>query len=257
MGEFQPLSTASFWHSGTQPRLVATDMDGTLTYRGQFTPALLQGLERLRAAAMPVVMVTGRSAGWVHSLAHYLPMAGAMAENGGVYFSGPAAAPELVVDIPDIPTHRKKLGELFAQLQPRCPQIQVSGDNQFRLTDWTFDVQGLSPEDLETLASTCQTLGWGFIYSTVQCHLFQPGQSKAAGLQRVLGRYFPDISPAEVITVGDSPNDVSLFDPAAFPNSVGVANVKDYWGQLAYHPACVTNRPEVDGFLEIVEALLG
>jgi hydroxymethylpyrimidine pyrophosphatase-like HAD family hydrolase len=70
-----------------QVALVATDMDGTLTAHGRFTPQLLQALGSLAAANIPVLIVTGRSAGWVQAIAHYLPIAGAIAENGGVYMA--------------------------------------------------------------------------------------------------------------------------------------------------------------------------
>jgi len=49
-------------------RLIATDMDGTLTQQGKFTAKLLQSLEELRAADIPVLIVTGRSGGWVSGL---------------------------------------------------------------------------------------------------------------------------------------------------------------------------------------------
>jgi hypothetical protein len=238
-------------------RLIATDMDGTLTRQSQFTADLLGGLERLQQARWPVVIVTGRSAGWVSGLVHYLPIAGAIAENGGVYFPKAAqpAEAELLSDIGDIASHRQQLGQVFAQLQRQWPQIQESADSRFRLTDWTFEIGELSAIDLKGLASACQQLGWGFTYSTVQCHIFPLGQSKATGLQRILLTHFPSISLAEVITVGDSLNDESLFDPKIFPCSVGVANIKDYWPRLTHRPACVTHHSEVEGFLELVEAL--
>ena len=86
MDSFEPLSNIAFSLEPAQIKLVATDMDGTLTRQGHFTSDLLQGLEQLQQASIAVVIVTGRSAGWVQGLAHYFPMAGAMAENGGVYF---------------------------------------------------------------------------------------------------------------------------------------------------------------------------
>ncbi|WP_017299549.1 HAD family hydrolase [Nodosilinea nodulosa] len=251
MGEVQPLPSRGF---SPAARLLATDMDGTLTRQGKFTAALLGGLERLQAAGLPVMIVTGRSAGWVNGLAHYLPVVGAMAENGGVYFPQ-NAAPELLVDIPELMLHRQQLSEAFAQMQERWPHLHESADNRFRLTDWTFDLQGLSESDLTAMADLCHTLGWGFTYSTVQCHLFKPGQSKAAGLLQVLQRHFATVTTADVITLGDSPNDESLFDPALFPQSVGVANVKDYWQHLTYHPAYLAQACEVDGFLELVDVL--
>ncbi len=35
-------------------------------------------------------------------------------------------------------------------------------------------------------------------------------------------------SPEQILTVGDSPNDQTLFDPDRFPLSVGVANMLQY-----------------------------
>ncbi|MBD2231038.1 HAD family hydrolase [Phormidium tenue] len=252
MGEVQPLPSHGF---SPRPQLLATDMDGTLTRQGKFTPALLQGLEQLQGLGLPVMIVTGRSAGWVNGLAHYLPVVGAMAENGGIYFphNGP---PEPLVDIPNLVAHRQLLQQAFAQLQWRWPQLRESDDNRFRLTDWTFDIEGLTQADLDEMAQLCQSLAWGFTYSTVQCHLFTLGQSKAAGLQRVVERYFAPIAATEVLTVGDSPNDESMFNPALFPQSVGVANVTDYWPRLTYHPTYVTQAAEVAGFLELIEALV-
>ncbi|MBE9140405.1 HAD family phosphatase [Nodosilinea sp. LEGE 07088] len=254
MGEVQPLPAAGF--SGHRAvKLLATDMDGTLTHQGQFTVALLQGLERLQASGFPVIIVTGRSAGWVHGLAHYLPVVGAMAENGGVYFPLDVA-PELLLEVDDLAAHRQQLSAVFGQLRSRWPQLQESTDNRFRLTDWTFDITGLAQADLDAMGQTCRRLGWGFVYSTVQCHIYKPGQSKAAGLQRVVQRHFAPLTTDAVLTLGDSPNDESMFDPAIFPLSVGVANIKDYWPRLTHHPAYVTHAPEVAGFLEVVEALV-
>ena len=253
MGEFQPLPINR--EPGALPiGLLATDMDGTLTRQGKFTAALLKGLEQLQAVGLPVVIVTGRSAGWVNGLAHYLPVVGAMAENGGLYFPQ-ASSPEPLIDIPDLAVHRQRLAALFSQLQQRWPHLRESDDNRFRLTDWTFDIHGLTQTDLAEMAQVCDALGWGFTYSTVQCHLFTPGQCKAAGLQRLLERHFTSLSTAQVVTLGDSPNDESLFNRALFPYSVGVANVKDYWSHLAHHPAYVTQSAEVEGFLDLVEIL--
>jgi len=259
MDKSQPCTVAEFVHqfkeSCPQPGWIATDMDGTLTRQGQFSADLIQGLAQLQRAGWTVLIVTGRSAGWVQGVAHYLPIAGAMAENGGVYFPG-SAIPEYLTDIPTLDNHRGALEEVFRHLCRHGFDLTPAEDNLFRLTDWTFSTEGLSPADLSQMAEICHRIDWGFTYSTVQCHLFPLGQSKAAGLQRLIQRHFPQAAPHQVITIGDSPNDVSLFNPALFPQSVGVANVTHYWPHLAHHPRCITHRAEVDGFLELTQALL-
>ncbi|MGB3653579.1 MAG: HAD family hydrolase [Rivularia sp. (in: cyanobacteria)] len=237
-------------------RLVATDMDGTLTTNGKFTNALLQALQDLAAANIKVIIVTGRSAGWVSGLAYYLPVVGAIAENGGLFYPYRSEQAVAITPIPDLNKHRKDLAAVFQQLKLDFPQIQESSDNRFRITDWTFDVAGLSNASLQTLSHQCQELGWGFTYSNVQCHIKPLTQDKAVGLSQVLREYFPEYVSDEVVTVGDSPNDESLFDKNYFGVSVGVANVLEYVDKLEHKPAYVTQNPEGEGFCELVNYLL-
>ncbi|MDZ8027104.1 MAG: HAD family hydrolase [Nostoc sp. SerVER01] len=237
-------------------RLIATDMDGTLTKRGKFTPALLQALEDLAAANIKVLIVTGRSAGWVSGLSSLMPVAGAMAENGGLYFPPGNQKPVVLTPIADLIKHRQQLATTFEKLQTQFPQIQESVDNRFRVTDWTFDVAGLSQDKLQILERLCQQMGWGFTYSNVQCHIKPQGQDKAVGLLQVLREYLPDYSPEQIVTVGDSPNDESLFDRHYFPISVGVANVLEYADKLQHQPAYITTAAEGDGFCELSSYIL-
>lgn len=236
-------------------RLVATDMDGTLTIADKFTPVLLQALETLSAKGIEVVIVTGRSAGWVSGLVHYLPVAGAIAENGGIYYPANSEQPSWLVTIPDLGQHRHCLAEVFTKLQTDFPQIQESVDNRFRLTDWTFDIGELTPQDLQGMSDRCQDWGWGFTYSTVQCHIKLWQQTKAAGLQQVLAQWFDQCWPEQVITVGDSPNDESLFDGALFPVSVGVANIRHYCDNLKHLPTYLTSAAEGYGFCELSQLI--
>src|SRR5690349_16904928 len=179
-------------------RLIATDMDGTLTKEGKFSASLLQALEDLIAANIQVLIVTGRSAGWVNGLSSLLPVAGAIAENGGLFY--PSKSEELIALTPisDLAKHRQHLALVFEQLQTKFPQIKESTDNRFRITDWTFDVSSLSLDELQTLSHLCQQMGWGFTYSNVQCHIKPQGQEKAGGLLQVLREYFPSYSLDQV-----------------------------------------------------------
>ncbi|MEM6592577.1 MAG: HAD family hydrolase [Cyanobacteria bacterium P01_C01_bin.73] len=256
MADSQSLESDSFANLLPNIRLIATDMDGTLTAAEKFTPRLFDSLTQLADRGIPVIVTTGRSAGWVSAIAHYFPIRGAIAENGGVFFNGAGAAPEPLSDIGDIAAHRQKLGEFFQQLQQTLPEIVESSDNSFRLTDWTFDVAGLEPEQLDWLQTTCSANGWGFTYSTVQCHIKPAAQDKAAGLQRVLATYFPTLSCHQVVTVGDSPNDESMLNQAIFPASVGVANLRKYLDRLSHRPAFLTQAPAVDGFCELTRYIL-
>ncbi len=252
---FLPLDQAISKDCFKNVRLIATDMDGTLTQSGKFTPALLQALEDLAKAGMAVLIVTGRSAGWVSGLASYLPVVGAIAENGGLFYPSSSDRPLVLLPISDPANYRRQLATVFYQLRAKFPQIQESADNCFRITDWTFDNREIAPEQLPDMADFCDRLGWGFTYSSVQCHIKPQQQDKASGLLKVLADYFPECSLDQVVTVGDSPNDESLFNPEYFPISVGVANVLDYVEAMNYHPAFVTNSAEGEGFCELARTL--
>jgi hypothetical protein len=241
-----------------QVRLVATDIDGTLTRQGRLDSRVLKGFETLTQANIAVLLVTGRSAGWVNGLTTYLPVSGAIAENGGMFYrGGQEASGRILGDIPDFASHRQQLRQIFEALQQIFPQIVPSVDNAFRLTDWTFENTGFTVDELQQMKEMCDRCGWGFTYSSIQCHIKPMLQAKGRALKQVLANDYGGYEPERVVTVGDSPNDESLFDPTAFPHSVGVANLFPYLNAIAHLPAYGTSGEEADGFCEFVEWLLG
>ncbi|MDJ0680234.1 MAG: HAD-IIB family hydrolase [Xenococcaceae cyanobacterium MO_167.B52] len=236
-------------------RLVATDMDGTLTKQSKFTSDLLLALESLLDTDLDLIIITGRSAGWVNGINNYLPIQGAIAENGGIFYNKNNHNWEFLTQIKDITSHRQELKQVFQLLQSKFPQIEESQDNSFRLTDWTFDIGNLNLEQLQAMENICLETGWSFTYSTVQCHIKPLQQDKAKGLKKIVSKYYPQLLPEQIVTVGDSPNDESLFNSNLFPVSVGVANIKHYWNCLKYQPTYITNQPEVRGFCELIDLM--
>ena len=81
-------------------RLIASDVDGTLTDNGKFSSDFISTLLDLQSSGIKVLLVTGRSAGWVSALVNYLPVAGAIAENGGVFLQ-PDGQQDLLSSIPN------------------------------------------------------------------------------------------------------------------------------------------------------------
>jgi HAD superfamily hydrolase (TIGR01484 family) len=237
-------------------KLIASDVDGTLTQAGKFTAELPLALDRLAKHGIAVLLVTGRSAGWVSALRNYLPVAGAIAENGGLFFASADSLPMVLSAIADLPIHRQKLARTFVELCQSFPQLQESVDNAYRITDWTFDVAGLSDRDLTKLNQLCHDRGWGFTYSTVQCHIKPMAQDKASGILQVINQHFAHLTASQVLTIGDSPNDEAMFDRQKFPLSVGVANLLEYCDRLIHKPTYITNQPEVAGFKELVDLLV-
>jgi hypothetical protein len=235
--------------------LIASDVDGTLTHNGKFSSDFISTLLDLQSAGIKVLLVTGRSAGWVSALVNYLPIEGAIAENGGLYLQ-PNGNQDLLSSIPNVSRHRILLENTFHHIKQKFPNLHPSTDNQFRITDWTFDVDGLATDDLEEIAGQCQQMGWSFTYSNVQCHIKPIHQDKATGLLSVLSKYFPEVTSQQVLTVGDSPNDEAMFNPELFPISVGVANVRHYQDKMQHLPKYVTQASEFAGFSELAKLLL-
>jgi HAD superfamily hydrolase (TIGR01484 family) len=236
-------------------RLIASDVDGTLTQNSKFSSNFISTLINLQSAGMKVLLVTGRSAGWVSALVNYLPVAGAIAENGGVFLQ-PNGQQDLLSLVPNLSRHRILLENTFHHIKQLFPNLLTSTDNQFRITDWTFDVDNLSTEDIQAISSQCHQMGWSFTYSNVQCHIKPLHQDKATGLMSVLKKYFPELNSQQVLTVGDSPNDEAMFDSDLFPLSVGVANIRHYQDQMLHLPKYLTQASEFAGFSELAKLLL-
>jgi HAD superfamily hydrolase (TIGR01484 family) len=232
--------------------LIASDVDGTLTFNRKFSSDFISTLLNLQSAGIKVLLVTGRSAGWVSALVNYLPVSGAIAENGGVFLQADGQQ-DLLSSVPNLSRHRILLENTFHHIKQRFPDLQTSTDNQFRITDWTFDVDNLSTDDIQAISAQCDLMGWSFTYSNVQCHIKPLHQDKAIGLMSVLKKYFPELNSQQVVTIGDSPNDEAMFNPDLFPISVGVANVRHYQDKMLHLPKYVTQASEFAGFSELTK----
>jgi HAD superfamily hydrolase (TIGR01484 family) len=235
--------------------LIASDVDGTLTFNRKFSSDFISTLLNLQSAGIKVLLVTGRSAGWVSALVNYLPVSGAIAENGGVFLQADGQQ-DLLSSVPNLSRHRILLENTFHHIKQRFPDLQTSTDNQFRITDWTFDVDNLSTDDIQAISAQCDLMGWSFTYSNVQCHIKPLHQDKAIGLMSVLKKYFPELNSQQVVTIGDSPNDEAMFNPDLFPISVGVANVRHYQDKMLHLPKYITQSSEFVGFSELAKLLL-
>src|SRR4051812_49397374 len=65
---------------------VFTDIDDTITTDGHLPAAAYAALERLHAAGLAVVPITGRPAGWCDMIARFWPVNGVVGENGAFTF---------------------------------------------------------------------------------------------------------------------------------------------------------------------------
>ncbi len=242
-------------------RALFTDVDGTMTTGERIEATTYAALERLGEAGIPVIMVTGRPAGFGQAFMKMMPVLACVAENGGVMFvrEGRKLVKSYGVPASSLPEWRRRMNDIAVDVMSKVPGARLSSDSKYRevdlAIDWNEEVS-LSREDAELCVQLIQKAGFAAVRSSVHVNFGPPHFDKLSACQqivrRVLGGDTNDLAP--YVYVGDALNDAPMF--AGFPTSVGVANVKTWWDELAHKPAFLTERPEGSGLRELVEHLL-
>jgi hydroxymethylpyrimidine pyrophosphatase-like HAD family hydrolase len=233
-------------------RVVATDVDGTLTRGRALDPAVVRVLGALAANGIEIVPVSGRPAGEVLGLCRYLcGVERAIAENGLL---------EVIPDQPPRwlgnPTDREQLPPTGRFLDAeRGAGLRLAPDHPFRLGDVAYERDGRGLEELLRLRDAAAERGVSMIWSSVHIHLTPEPPDKGRGLLRFAADH--GLDPATILTIGDAPNDAGLFAPGRFGVTVGTADVPGQREAFdGWLPAYVTSGRESEGFLEVAEALL-
>lgn len=224
--------------SDWRPKLIATDMDGTLL-RGDDTvsPGTIAELERWRAEGVPIVLATGRPPRWMHRIRQTLGWGTAVCCNGAVLLD--LGRFEILAETALEPAI---LRELTDELLRRVDDVgfAVEYGLEFRHEPryrprWDVDAPGVAEASLEELvaAPAAKLLARsetadrdafvGLIEQVVAdratvtnssgealAEISAPGVTKATGLAAVAARH--GIGPEDVVVFGDMPNDIAAFD---------------------------------------------
>jgi HAD superfamily hydrolase (TIGR01484 family) len=257
---FEPLS--EFDPHGI--RGVLTDIDDTLTRDGRLPAEVYSAIARLVAAGIAVVPVTGRSAGWAHLIAHHWPVEAVVAESGGLCLHRDGL--QLRWTYHDsrarISDDRARLAQCAQRVLAAIPTLRIADDNAFRLVDYAIDhAESVVPaaDPAQVAAAIAMIRGEGFqarassVHINAWCGDFDKAPMARHYLEAILG-----LSPAEIVDgwcfIGDAPNDESMF--AAFPRSVGVANLAPEADRLTHRPRWLTTASHGEGFTEFAEHLI-
>jgi HAD superfamily hydrolase (TIGR01484 family) len=246
-------------------RFVLCDIDDTLTDGGRLSARAYDALERLDAAGLTVVPVTGRPAGWCDLIARLWPVAAVVGENGAFYFAYDRESRRMARCFWKTPRQRQEDRERLALLGTRIvaevPGAAIAADQTFReadlAIDYREDVTPLADEAVARIVAIFEAAGAQAKVSSIHVNGWFGDYDKLAMSGRLLEERFgvgPDAARARALFVGDSPNDAPMF--GHFPHSVGVANVRAFAGRLAAAPAWVTEAPGGAGFAELAAALL-
>lgn len=245
--------------------VVFADIDDTITEDGRLPASSYAALEAICEAGIAVAPVTGRPAGWCDMIARFWPVAGVVGENGALYFAYDRRGRRMrrVFATPESQriTNRTRLRSLAKHILAEVPGSAIAADQLYREADLAIDfcedvlpLPASSVAQIEKLfadagatakVSSIHVNGWFGDYDKLtMCRRFAA---------EILGIDI-DLNNANIVFVGDSPNDAPMF--GFFENSCGVANVRRFIGALAAEPTYVANATGAAGFVEIVERIL-
>lgn len=224
--------------SDWKPRLIASDMDGTLLRDDDtVSEATLAELARWQAGGVPVVLATGRPPRWMGKIREVLRAGTAVCCNGAVLLD---LAPFEVID--EIALPPETLQELTAELRLRLPDVwfAVEYGLEFRHEPvyrprWDVDAPGVAEAPLEQLVAApaakllarSETTDRDTFVALVEevvreratvtnsssdalAEISALGVTKATGLAAVAARH--GVGPEDVVVFGDMPNDIAAFD---------------------------------------------
>lgn len=235
-------------------RLVATDVDGTLTFdreRYEIVPEAISRIQLLRELGIETILVTANAFPIAFGLARYVGASGVVAENGCMigYFSSEGSRSWKIEQLCEWPT-AARLDEIAKVLEPYATP---SWQNAYRRCDYAFIPRGkgVSERALEALRRFLADSGLPIsaAFSGYAIHVHPSGCSKLGGLMhmlRVLG-----VNAAEVMAIGDSVMDSDIVMSVGL--GVAVANSDEELKRVAKH---VTRHPSGFGFIEAVDELI-
>ena len=220
----------------TRPRLVATDLDGTLLdAEGRVSDRTRAVLDELDARDVPVVFTTGRPVRWMVDLWDAVGGHGlAICSNGGIVYD---VARRAVRDVSAVP---REVGLELAELVraavpgtsfavehtsgwasevgfPRHPDDNDSVQGEWE-SIWTDDVvkvlavhRDLDPEEfwrrVDGAVGDLVTTTWSSTFALVE--ISAAGVTKATTLATVAAEM--GIGPDDVVAFGDMPNDLPML----------------------------------------------
>jgi len=241
-------------------RALFSDVDGTMTTGERIEASTYAAIEQLAASGTPVIMVTGRPAGWGQAFMKMLPVVAVVTENGGLTFVREGRHQHKLYGVPraSLPEWRRRMNDAAVEVMSKVPGARLSSDSKYRevdlAIDWNEEVS-LTKDDADVVVQMLRKAGFTAVRSSVHVNFGPPHFDKLSAcmtvVRQVLGGDANDLSP--YVFVGDALNDAPMF--GGFPSSVGVANIKAWWDELTFKPAYLTELPEGAGLRELIAHL--
>ena len=258
-GRPQPLAR---WQHGPAPLGLLTDIDDTLTRDGAVEAVARAALQRLAAAALPVLAITGRPMGWSEPFVRDGTLPAIVAENGAValFREHGRVCIEYAQDEATRRANAQRLRQVAARVLREVPGATLSRDSVGRVTDVAIDhgeFAHLDEPAIERVVAIMRSEGMNATVSSIHVNGWFGDHTKLSGARWIVRRLFGrelDAERGRWVYVGDSTNDQEMF--AHFPLSVGVANLMRFADRLTVWPAYLTTGERGAGFAEVADVLI-
>lgn len=249
-------------------RGIFSDIDDTLTLHGKLREESYKALWDAKKAGLKVIPITGRPAGWVDHLARMWPVDAVIGENGAFYFyldekqgRDGKLLQRFVQDKSLRAENMKKLWDVYHALKKEIPEIEIASDQPYRAidlaVDFCEDIPRLSDGKIDRIVDAFTKAGAQAKISSIHVNAWFGDHDKYSCCKLLLKELYKedfDTVKDHYLYFGDSPNDEPLFH--AFPNTIGVANVKDFLPRMKHHPRYITKKAGGLGFAEAVRFIL-
>ncbi|MDO5635330.1 MAG: HAD family hydrolase [Micrococcus sp.] len=237
-----------------RPRLIATDLDGTVigyahTRSGRLSPRTIKALEAAHDAGIIVVFVTGRPLRWLDALRDQLGQVGPVICSNGAVVVDPASGQVLrahgidhpvlhsVVDTlrqadPDVSFGVEALEGFFWEADFRAddPPFEVSMstriEESFERAETVVKLMAKAPhwDTRDVLQLTRARVGdvvavTHSVPGLALVEMSAPGVNKASTLERYAAEH--GVEAADVVAFGDMPNDLEMLRWAGTGLAVG------------------------------------
>jgi Cof subfamily protein (haloacid dehalogenase superfamily) len=266
--------------SDWKPRLIASDMDGTLLHWDDtVSEATVAELERWRADGVPIVLATGRPPRWMQRIREVLRHGTAVCCNGAVLLDlesfevldEVALQPELLESISG-ELRRRQPGTWFAVeygfefrhepiYKPRW-DVSAPGVAEATLEEMVAAPvakllarhEELSPEEFVAIVDDVIGDRATVTHSSSDAlaEISAVGVTKASGLAKVAAQH--GVGPEDVVVFGDMPNDIAAFEWVRAAGGRAVA-MADAHPDLMAVATDVTGTNDEDGVAAFLRSL--
>ncbi len=253
-GKMKPLTDFN-----SRLKVLATDIDDTLTHDGRLGPEAYQALWDLHACGIHVIPVTGRPAGWCEMIARQWPVHSIVGENGAFYFRYDAAAKKMFRHYAEEPN--PKILKLKEKILGEVPGCAIASDQFCRMFDLAIDfcedVPALPLSEAKKIKKIFEDAGAQAKISSIHVNGWYGSFDKLKTTLVCLKNEFslsPEQAKLQVGFAGDSPNDEPMF--GFFPHSFAVQNFSKLAHLVNKKPGFLASEEGGKGFVQIASRVI-